>query len=226
MTELLCLFGPFRWFSKHHTQIENLDIWKRAHKEEKGVIILSSDVGNWAAGLNGVDLLIVTKRLKPAWLHRAVERARTSCGVKGTYEPKTFSDVLDHLKRNGTVGFVLDQYAGPPVGMRVPFFNTPVSTSTALATLARRTGAPVLPVVSHREPDGTYKIEVRPAIHWQGNGQSPQRELAEQTARYVQKMEQDVRAHPEQWLWTHRRFKGDLSPLRADEWDKRRRRLD
>src|SRR6185312_635098 len=117
---------------------------------------VSSHVGNWeimsgsGALLGGIDLMIVTKRLKPAWIHRAIERGRIRSGVKGTYEPRPMKDVLRHLSKNGTVGFVMDQYPGPPVGVRVPVFGVPTGTPAAIAALARRTGAPVVPVVNYR----------------------------------------------------------------------------
>ena len=100
--------------------------------------------------------MIVTKRLKPSWIHEAVERGRSRCHYKATYEPRTMKDVLRHLKSGETVGFVMDQYSGPPVGIRVPVFGVPVGTPAAIATLAKRTGAPVIPVVSYRLEDGRY----------------------------------------------------------------------
>jgi KDO2-lipid IV(A) lauroyltransferase len=150
--------------------------------------------------------MIVTKHLKPEWLHRAIEAGRARCGVQATYEPRTLKDVLAHLKRNGTVGFVLDQYAGPPVGVRVPFFGVPVGTMTAIAMLARRTGAKVVPVVNYREPDGRHVVSIRPALEWIP-AKDPSEELAVNTARYAEEMERDIREHPGQWLWIHRRWK-------------------
>ncbi|MCM2322266.1 MAG: lysophospholipid acyltransferase family protein [Oligoflexia bacterium] len=223
--EILLHFGPMRRYVLRHAELRGLENWKAAHDAGKGVIFLSNHVGNWeimaAAGAlhGGMDLMIVTKLLKPEWLHRAIERSRRRCGVSATYEPRTLKDVLRHLGRGGTVGFVLDQYAGPPVGVRVPFFGVAVGTSTALATLARRTGAAVLPVANYRKPSGDFVIEVRPALAWRTvSNEEPILEIAANTAAYASEMEKDILAHPDQWLWIHRRFKGDLSPLTEDEW--------
>jgi KDO2-lipid IV(A) lauroyltransferase len=156
-------------------------------------------------------------------LHQAIEKGRARCGVTATYEPRTLKDVLGRLKKNGTVGFVLDQYTGPPVGVRVPVFGTPVGTSTAIATLAKRTGAVVLPVINYRTPDGRWKVIIRPAIEWVAS-EDPAFELAQNTARYASELEKDIYAHPDQWLWIHRRFKGELGPLREGEWNEGRAR--
>ena len=165
----------------------------------------------------GIPIMLVTKLLKPAWFHAAVEKGRAACGVSATYEPRTMRDVLSHLKANKAIGFVLDQYAGPPVGVRVPVFGIPVGTMTAVAAVARRTGAAVLPVLCYRTEKGRFHVEIRPPVAWEPN-EDPDYELAQNTAKYASILQADIYAHPGQWHWTHRRFKGDLSPLRPDEW--------
>lgn len=220
--EVVMLLGPFRQFVVKSSTLEGVEHWRKAKAQGKGVLFLSSHVGNWeimaATGAihGGMDLMIVTKHLKPEWLHRAIEKSRKACGVLGAYEPRTLKDVLRHLKSNGTVGFVLDQYAGPPVGVRVPFFGVSVGTSSALAILAKRTGAVVLPVVNFRTPDGRMRVVIREPVSWISRD-NPDHELAVNTARYVECVETDVRSHPDQWLWVHRRFKGDLTPISLED---------
>lgn len=220
--EELLLLGPLPRFVNRYADVKGAENWSAAHQKGKGVIFLSSHVGNWevmsasAVGI-GIDLLIVTKKLKPQWLHDAVERGRHKAGFSGTYEPRTFRDIMRHLKKGKTVGFILDQYAGPPVGVRVPFFGVPVGTHSVVALVAKRTGAPVVPVLNYRQPNGRWTVEIQPALHWQTD-ENPQREIALNTAYYAQVVEKHVKDHPEQWLWVHRRFKGELGPLQEEEW--------
>lgn len=228
--EILLLLGPMRAYVKRYCELQGVDHWREAKLRGKGVIFLASHVGNWevmaATGViqGGIDLMLVTKHLKPEWLHQAIEAGRARCGVTATYEPRTMKDILSTLKRNGTVGIVLDQYAGPPIGVRVPVFGVPVGTSTAIAALARRTGATILPVVNYRAADGQWKVVIRPPLKWIESASDPAYELAVNTAAYSAELERDILDHPEQWLWIHRRFKGDLSPLRDGEWHQGRAR--
>jgi KDO2-lipid IV(A) lauroyltransferase len=229
--EICFLFGPLRKFTFNQVDVIGLENWHAANHLGKGVIFLSSHAGNWevmaATGglLAKIDLMLVTKHLKPEWLHQAIEKGRLKCGVKATYEPKTSRDIIKHLKNKGTVGFVLDQYAGAPVGVRVPLFGKPVGTSLVVATFAKRTGAPVVPVLNYRRPDGRWTVHVLPALTWlsprddlaQG-ASAAHYELAANTALYAATLEKHILEHPAQWLWIHRRFKGDLSPLREGEW--------
>lgn len=230
--EILLLLGPFRTMRRYvlrNSELRGAEHWRAAKARGKGVIFLSSHVGNWevmaaAGAIHGsMDLMLVTKHLKPEWLHQAIEKGRASCGVSATYEPKTFRDVLGHLKRNGTVGIVLDQYAGPPVGVRVPVFGVPVGTNTVIAMLARRTGAAVVPVVNYKDEKGRQIVDIQPALEWRPS-EDASYELAANTAYYASLLEGHIRAHPDQWLWVHRRFKGDLSPLRPAEWEQGRAR--
>lgn len=215
--EFFFVFGPLRWIAERRVEVRGLENWIKANGAGKGVFFLSSHVGNWefmvahGAWSRGMDLMMVTKRLKPAWFHDLFEGARQRAKVQATYEPKTLRDLLACLKRGGTVGFVLDQFAGPPVGIEVPFFGVPVGTHSALAAIVRRTEAPVVPVVIYRVGPPwrrRYRIELSPALRWRSEpGADAQREIWLNTAYYTSIIEEDVRNHPEQWLWTHRRFK-------------------
>jgi KDO2-lipid IV(A) lauroyltransferase len=227
--EICMLLGPMPKFARKRAELIGREHWLEAKKSGRGVIMLANHVGNWevmaacGALVGGMDVLFVTKRLKPEWLHFAIERARLRCQIVGTYEPKTLKDILRHLGKQGTVGIVLDQYAGPPIGVRVPVFGVPVGTSTAIATLAKRTGAAVIPVVNYRRPDGSFVVELGSPLVWQEH-EDPKIELALNTANYAKAVEERILQHPEQWLWIHRRFKGDLEPLRDREWEEGRSR--
>lgn len=220
--EILMVFGGLGRFSKEKSKLLGLQNWKNARSKNKGVIHLASHVGNWeimaatGAAHGRIDIMLVTKHLKPEWLHQKIEKGRSSAGVIATYEPKTFKDILRHLKRGGTVGIVLDQYTGPPVGIRVPFFGVSVGTHTLVAMLAKRTGAPVVPVTNRRLKDGSFEVEIFPELPWIEKADAAQ-EIEVNTEHYAQVVEKMVRTSPDQWLWTHRRFKGNLAPVTHEE---------
>jgi KDO2-lipid IV(A) lauroyltransferase len=71
--------------------------------------------------------------------------------------------------------------------------------------MARRTGAPVIPVFLVREGAG-YRMKVAPPVVWVTSGER-ERDIAANTRRYNQVLEAFIRQHPEQWFWVHRRWK-------------------
>lgn len=218
--EMLASFFRFDRFLRRHVVVEGEERMRAALAGEKGLFVMSAHLGNWevltAAGpvVFGVPITMVTKQLRPAWLHRAVSITRELLGVKMACEPRTMPAIFRALKRKEIVGIVMDQYAGAPVGARVPFFGYPVGSHTALATLALRTGVPVVPAVSVRRPDGKYLIRFEEAIAVAARpDESNAAAVLRYTALFTQITERWVREFPEQWLWIHRRWKGDLSPL-------------
>ncbi len=84
----------------------------------------------------------------------------------------------------------------------VPFFGIQAATLTGTADLVRRSGACMLPFWLHRGHDGCYHMRIEAA--WPGWIDAPP---AESAAIYMHELEREVRQHPEQYLWVHRRFK-------------------
>ena len=86
----------------------------------------------------------------------------------------------------------------------VPFFGTPAATTTSTSRLARMTGAAVLTYFPERLPDGTgYRVLIGPELE-----DFPSDDPVADTARFGALLEAQIRHHPEQYLWIHRRFKG------------------
>jgi KDO2-lipid IV(A) lauroyltransferase len=154
-------------------------------------------------GLAGMELTIVTRRITPAWLLRKMENVRLSVNVKAAYQPRTLPVVLKALRRGETIGFVIDQYASPPMGVKVNFFGVDVDTLSAVAPLSLRTGAPIVPVRAHRDKKGVIHVTMEPELQLGDTLKDPK----QSTQIIANKVEEWIRQYPEQWLWVHRRFK-------------------
>src|SRR5690606_29812672 len=66
--------------------------------------------------------------------------------------------VLRELNANRAVGFLIDQHLHTPDAVYVDFFQRPAATTSALAALALRTGAPIIPVFALPVGRGRYKV--------------------------------------------------------------------
>lgn len=85
----------------------------------------------------------------------------------------------------------------------VPFFGIPAATIPAMARLAKVTGAKVVPAVTKQLPGGRgYELKFYPA--WENY---PSGDIEADTRRMNAFIEDRIREMPEQYLWTHRRFK-------------------
>jgi KDO2-lipid IV(A) lauroyltransferase len=208
--------GHFRSYVQRNVAIEGYEHWEKARAKGKGVLFLGSHIANWefAASIGAIKdmpVTIVTRRLKPAWLHAWMERTRLSVGVRAAYQPRTIPTVMKALRDNGGVVFVMDQYMSPPMGEPMRLFGVMVHTLAAIAPLARRTGAAILPVLPKREKDGRVRIIIEPEIELTDDDKKDNQRLAAHVEGWM-------RAVPDQALWAHRRFKdvdwSDRSALR------------
>jgi KDO2-lipid IV(A) lauroyltransferase len=202
--------GHWRRYAAANSRCEGLEHVRGALEAGKGFIVYGGHSANWelgsaAGGLAGIHPMIVTRRLKPAWLHDWMENKRLETGVACAFQPRTMPSILKQLKRGHGVGFVLDQYMPPPMGEPMRFFGATVHTLAAVAPLARRTGAAVIRADNLREADGTIRVRFMPPEPLATDDKSANQ-------RYIDLLEADIRRAPEQWLWIHRRFKDAVWP--------------
>jgi KDO2-lipid IV(A) lauroyltransferase len=111
--------------------------------------------------------------------------------------------MLEVLRAGGRVGILIDQRVQPREGIAVPFFGHPALTTPVLARVSLRTGAPVVPVALYPVRGGRYRFAARPPVFPEGEGEEA---VAALTRRYLAVAEEQIREHPEMWLWMHRRW--------------------
>ena len=108
------------------------------------------------------------------------------------------------LKRNEVVWYAPDQSYRNKGAAMVDFFGIPAATTTATSRLARISGAAVLTYFTERLPqDRGYRACIGPPLR-DFPGESP----VQDAERFNRLLEAQIRRVPEQYLWTHRRFKG------------------
>ncbi|WP_040242555.1 LpxL/LpxP family Kdo(2)-lipid IV(A) lauroyl/palmitoleoyl acyltransferase [Chromohalobacter japonicus] len=111
--------------------------------------------------------------------------------------------VVRRIKEGHAVWYSPDQDFGRDASVFAPFFGVEAATLKLTAKIARMTGAPVMPLIFHRNPgDETYTLEYLPALENFPSGD----DIADAT-RINGLIEDAIRRHPEQYLWLHRRFK-------------------
>ena len=192
-------------------EVHGEEIVKAALARGKGVLILIAHYGNYALlalqvpKLFRYPLSIVAKPLRNRALNGIWFGLQEKAGIRGIPSHNAYRACVRALRNNELVGFMLDQNRPAAQGVFVDFFGQAASTTPGLALMSAQTGAPVVPVFMRRTPEGRHVVEVRKAIE-----PPPDREAATilaHTAAYTQIIEEEIRRHPEQWLWWHKRWK-------------------
>jgi KDO2-lipid IV(A) lauroyltransferase len=106
------------------------------------------------------------------------------------------------LRAGGVLHYSPDMDLGRREAMFVPFFGVPAATVTALPRLARAAGAAILPMVTEMTADG-YVARIHPPWILSADDDDPLPLLLRMN-RFI---ESEVRRMPQQYLWSHRRFK-------------------
>jgi KDO2-lipid IV(A) lauroyltransferase len=111
--------------------------------------------------------------------------------------------MLRALKRGERVWYAPDQDYGIKRSVFAPLFGVSAATVTATAKFARAGNAQVIPFIQTRLPwCRGYELVIYPPLDNFPSGD----EVADAT-RINQYVEARIREQPEQYLWTHRRFK-------------------
>jgi len=89
-------------------------------------------------------------------------------------------------------------------GLPVPFFGRPAWTPTGPVVLARRSGAPILPMFMYHR-NGGHRLAIQ--TPYPLSQRTDDSTLSEDLQRLSGLIEQVVRAEPQEWYWVHRRWK-------------------
>jgi KDO2-lipid IV(A) lauroyltransferase len=176
----------------------------------RGSLVISAHLSNWEwmgpalAGL-GIRLAAVARPLDDPRLNLFVDEVRRATGMNTVPKKGAAPELLRLLKEGWMVLVLIDQ---SPRTSAVPvrFFGQPCWATIGPVMAGLRAGVPVHALCMIREPDGRYTLELSPALSMTRSGDL-HRDLVENTQRCQDAIETMVRAHPEQWLWFHRRWK-------------------
>ncbi|HVN63321.1 MAG TPA: lysophospholipid acyltransferase family protein [Candidatus Binataceae bacterium] len=184
---------------------------RRTH-QGRGVIVLTAHFGNFellpaSHAIYGQQIGLVHHTQRFMAGDALMTWVRERAGVEQIRKHSAARAVLRSLRDGDTVGIPFDQNAKRSEAIWVPFFGEPAATIGGLARIAMIADAPVVPAFLVRQPGGRrHVIEISPAIEQRRTGDR-EADITENTARFVRAIEDIVRKYPEQFLWTHRRYR-------------------
>jgi KDO2-lipid IV(A) lauroyltransferase len=178
-----------------------------------GFILLTAHFGTFelfsgACAARGIPVAVVQREQGSGVLGRLLEWWRAESGVEPMRRGSAARAVMRALRDGLAVGIPLDQDTPREEGIFVPFFDRPACTRDAVARLAMRTGAPVVPGFLYRAEDGVGRVaRFSAALELVPAGDDPAPAVAENTRRMTAAIEDAIRAAPDHWTWIHRRWR-------------------
>jgi KDO2-lipid IV(A) lauroyltransferase len=189
-----------------------LDHAVRVWKEGRGGLLVSGHFGNWelmvlAVRRLGVPVGAMGKDQSNEAVNEQLRQARTRSGITPLSSSRRgLREVVRFLRRGGYVATLMDQDAGRR-GMFVDFLGTPASTHVGTVSMAVRTGTPLLPGVLIDERGRSRIVLAEPWRPPPPEECSPDEAVRQGVLYYTRFLEEQVRAHPENYFWAHRRWK-------------------
>ncbi len=208
--ELLKFSGLSRQDILSLVEFEGGERVREAHANGRGALLFTGHFGFWE--INAIahaaaffPIGVLARPLDNIRLHNLLERMRGCTGNYVIYRRGALRRVLKALHANHAVAMLIDQHIQAPDAVTVNFFDRPAATTLALAVLALRTGAPVIPVFALPLPGGRYRLVYEHPVDPPADD-SPEA-IRDFTQRCTDVLEMQVRRHPELWLWMHRRWR-------------------
>jgi len=187
--------------------VHNISQLELYQTKKEGIILLGMHMGNgvaMAAQLNrshGPIHVVYreSNKVPHGFLRKGLERLGLNA-VNASGPGAGFREMLKALKA-GQIVFILMDQGTKESGVTVDFLGKPVLMPKGPAELARRSGAPIVPVfLTETEPAWTF--ELGEPLYLNQNGA-----IQDQVAEISQCMSAHILAHPQWWSWHQRRWR-------------------
>ena len=187
--------------------IQNMEALHRAAEPGNGVVLVLSHLGNWELlaqlvphGPSGRLVGTVYQPLGNRYFDQHVKAARARFGLVPFDRRRGFSEPIKFLREGGIAGVLVDQHAGDG-GMWTPLFGRLASTSPLAATMALRTGSPLVAVAVYTTGRARWRLAVSDPLPRETTNPD------QLTAEINLALEREVRVSPADWFWMHDRWK-------------------
>lgn len=203
------------WDADRYRREVIVDNWEKIEpiiKRGHGGFILTSHLGNWEYSIgggaaHGVPLDVVVKQSRTKMVERFLQWYRRKTGAGIFLESNTAREIIRSVNQGRLVAFILDQFMGPPIGLPVTFFGHKAGTAVALALFTEKWEVPVISAYNYRDANGRIHFAFGEFFDFSNLSPDKDERLFQKTQMFNDAMEADIRKHPEQWLWLHRRWK-------------------
>jgi KDO2-lipid IV(A) lauroyltransferase len=208
--------------------VEGKEHLMAAKRKSQSVILLGAHFGNWeyahafyASTINRLNFIV--RAVDNPLLEKERVAYNQRFGVRIWYQENGLRPALRNLKRGEDLVIFADRKASPREGMPCRFFGKVTSTLSLVPALAQRFRIPVIPMFIVRCQDRVHhRILFLPELKIGDSGR--ENAIPEATQEQSSIIEQVVRAHPDHWVWLHKRWKKHYRYLYKEALAKRQRR--
>jgi len=188
-------------FIKKYVKVVGREHLDKAFAKEKGVIILSSHLGNYELGgaiiaQLGYPLYVVALAHKDPRINNLFDSQRRVAGVNVIATGRTIRRCFSHLKKGTAVAFLGDRDFSSGTTLPVDMFDQQAGVPRGAAFFALQTGAIVVPTFSVRENKTHYCLYFEEPIEVNKEDKNAESLIMQ---KYAAILEKYLEKYPQQW---------------------------
>jgi KDO2-lipid IV(A) lauroyltransferase len=191
-------------------EIVNIERLWAVRDSDKPVVLISGHLSNWEAMaaaivMAGVNCLVTYRTANNPLMDKRINDSRAHYGVKlmGAKGQDGARESLEALKAGISVAILNDQkFAG---GVKGPFFGVDVETAPGATRMAMRYDTVLLPLSVERIKGARFRVIAHEPIVPDDTGDRTA-DIASTVGQINHWLEGRIRARPNEWFWTHRRW--------------------
>ena len=188
-------------------KINGMEYLDEIKKNQKPVIFVSGHFNNFELMAmqiekSGINLAAVYRPLNNIFLNKTMEKIRKNFICKNQIKKgiSGLREILTFFKKNTSLAIMIDQRVTE--GIKCNLFTKPAYTTTIPAQLINKFNCPVVPVYIERKNKINFEITINKPIYFEKND-----DLEKITKNLNVWLEKMISKNPEQWIWTHNRWK-------------------
>lgn len=183
-------------------------IFKELNDRKQSCILVMGHFGNWEwAGnsfslINPQQLYVIYHPLSNKHFDKLMYDMRTRFGTKLYAMKEAMREMIRNRNEVNATAFIADQTPSPEGAYWTTFLNQDTPVFWGTEKIAQKLNYPVVYVTVNRIKRGYYEVNTEYLV--MDPKSTKEGEISE---LHTRKLEQDIIAQPEIWLWSHRRWK-------------------
>jgi len=185
--------------------VHGLDVLKRVQEQGRGVMLVGAHfltldlAGALIATIADID--VIYRHNKNPVINHLMKKGRERLYGQ-VIERSDVRKSVRSLRASRTIWYAVDQDYGRQQSVFAPFFDQPAATITATSRMAMINHSPVV-FFSHFRNEKSLTW----SLHFELVEGYPTGDDTKDAAILNHLIEEEIRKHPDQYLWLHRRFK-------------------
>ena len=187
--------------------IENREILEKIKFSKKPVIFVSGHFNNFELMAmylekSGIDLTAIYRPLNNKFLNPIMEylRKKYICKKQIKKGISGMKEILQNFKKGSSIALMIDQRVSE--GIKSNFFNQKAFTTTIPAQFVKKFNTEVVPVYIERTKNDNFRLKIYEPINFKDEDN-----IDTITYKLNKILEDMILKNPDQWIWTHNRWK-------------------